>query len=540
MCGIFGFVGDPDYAGSLDLSAALAAMRHRGPDDEGTFHDRSAGGGLSAAGHQPMTTADGRYTIAYNGEVFNFVELRKELESDGRVFRSHTDTEILLEAYAQWGPDCPQRLEGMFAFAVWDRLEGSLFLCRDRLGVKPLYYRVWDGGIAFASEVRTLLATGVAGRTLSAEGILTYLQFGSVADPYTILAEARSVRPGELLRFRDRRAESARYWRVPVADPSEHLSLEEAVEELRPRLWNAVGQQLVSDVPIGVFLSGGVDSSVVTGCAARQLSRPLHTFTVTFDEKAYSEERYAAEVAAHFGCDHHQIHLRAEKAASEFENALAAMDQPSSDGVNTYFVAKAAREAGLTVALSGLGGDEAFCGYLNFRNFSGYRMLGSVAASVPRAWRELALRAASAPGRTNRTRKLAALAAARGEGRATYAALRGMFTSSQIDGLLAPDALAFVRSAELVDELEDGLSDDPVNLYSRLELQNYLPNTLLRDTDAMSMAHALEVRVPLLAHRIIETLARVPGHLKLRRDVNKPLLDGLRSAARPMVSRPPL
>ncbi|MEO6323712.1 MAG: asparagine synthase (glutamine-hydrolyzing) [Thermoanaerobaculia bacterium] len=553
MCGLFGFVGQREIAQGIDLDAARGALAHRGPDDSGTYrgnskrdpgiacalaHTRLAILDLSAAGHQPMASPDGRYTIVYNGEVYNFPEIRRELEALGISFVSNSDTEVVLQAYVRWGNTCISRFRGMFAFAIWDEREGSALLVRDRLGIKPLYYTVSAQGIAFASEIRTLLKTGRAERTLSLDGLFSYLSFGSVSEPHTIVQGVKSLAPAHLLEYREGQARIERYWSIPeVAGRS--ILFEEAVEELRPVLRQAVKYRLLSDVPLGVFLSGGIDSSAVVGHAASESAGPIHTFTVTFDEKEFSEERYAAEVAARFGCEHHQVHVPAATAAGEIENALHALDQPSADGLNTYVVSHAARQAGLSVALSGLGGDELFAGYEGFRTFGVRRRAGSLGRYLPAALIRRGLKATAAAGISNRARKLAALIAARGEPAATYATVRGMFMPAQIQRLISPELQEPYREyrereldVAMAENAAAGDGDD-VNLFSRFELTSYVRDTLLRDTDAMSMAHALEVRVPLLDHRVVELVAALPSRVKLRSEANKALL----LAASPTIPR---
>lgn len=527
MCGILGFVGRPDSARAVNLPAALSALRHRGPDDSDTFRDTSLDGSvgcafahtrlavidLSPGGHQPMTTPDGRHTLIYNGEVYSFAEIRAELEKEGIPFVSKSDTEVILKAYARWGARAVERFTGMFALAIWDRLDGTLFLARDRLGIKPLYLARRPDGIAFASEVRALLATGLAERRLSPAALRTYLQFGSASEPLTLVAGVETLLPGTVATFRAGKLSTETYWRMPVA-ANRNISFEDAVAELRPLLSAVVKERLVSDVPLGVFLSGGIDSSSITSIAAHALGHPLRTFTVTFDEKTHSEEAYAEEIATRFKCEHTRVHLSAATAASQFEDALDAMDQPSADGPNTYFVAKAARQASLTVALSGLGGDEVFAGYSHFRRFAPALAFGGVAGRLtPGAILRDLHRSSS-----NRIRRLAEILKARGEVGATYDALRCMFPEPWVEALV-PGRRDPARSS--ISEHQD---PDSVNLVSRLELTGYLRNTLLRDADAMSMASSIEVRVPLIDYRIVELALSFPGRLKLSRERNKPLL----------------
>lgn len=557
MCGIFGYTTTkPDARRESALSEARRALAHRGPDDEGEVlltaggvvcglaHTRLSIIDLSPAGHQPMSTEDGRFTLTYNGEVYNHADVRRELEALGERFRSTSDTEVVLKAYARWGRDSLRRLRGMFAFGIFDAEQKSLVLARDRLGIKPLYYVTHDGGVTFASEVRALLAAGAAPRKLSPWAVESLLAYGSVSEPATILDRVRSLPPGCLLEHREGATSLARYWDIPPVTPEargadarevQEMTFAAAASRIQPILKDAVRMMLVADVPVGVFLSGGIDSSVIVALAAEASSRPVHTFTVTFDEGEYSEAPFAAEVARRFGCDHHQVHLPASRVVRDISAAVAALDQPSADGVNTYFVSKAAKDAGLRVALSGLGADELFAGYSHFRSFN--RMLTAAraarAASPLVASARLALYAATdaAGAVPHRARKLLDALTTRGDPEAMYAVVRSMFTEGQRRALLDPGFVSeIMRAGVSVPETFDASSPgapgpiDAVNVLSALEISNYLKNTLLRDTDVMSMAHALEVRPPFLDHLLVEEILRVPGRLKLRAGESKPLL----------------
>lgn len=521
MCGIFGFVGPRVAAEAIDLDRVAASMRHRGPDGDGTYrsqagrddvacafaHTRLAIIDLSDAGRQPMTTSDGRYTLIFNGEVYNFASLRDELERSGVRFTSHTDSEVVLHSYAAWGARCVTRFRGIFAFAIWDGEARTVFLARDHMGVKPLYYAETRGGVAFSSEVRTMMGAGVVARTMSRAGLASYLTYGSVQDPLTILEGVSSLLPGHTATYGNGRLTIEQYWAL-TSDADAVMTFDEAVERVRPVLRESVALQLTSDVPLGIFLSGGVDSSALVALASEASGNPVHTFTVTFDESAYSEERYASEIASRFGCEHHDVHLSADRAVAEFERYVDALDQPSADGVNTYFVAEAAREAGLAVALSGTGGDELFAGYPNFKKFGLLMSFGRIA-------HPFAPLLSTFLGSSIRAQKLGAIAAAGGDPEHTYSALRSMFSEKQVARLIGageiPNGHATMSKA------------DPVGLYSQLELTHYLRNTLLRDADVMSMASSLEVRVPLLDHELVKCVSAVPGRLKLAA-TNKPLL----------------
>jgi asparagine synthase (glutamine-hydrolysing) len=471
-----------------------------------------------------MVTDDGRYAIVYNGEVYNFREVRQTLEALGERFGSGSDTEVILRAYARWGSGCLDRFRGMFAFAIWDGKEASIFLARDRLGIKPLYYTAVPGGLAFASEVRALLATETARRKLSIEALASYFTFGSVSDPLTIVEGVASLPPGCCLEYRNGRQLIRRYWSLPLPEADGSMSPADAAERVRPRLAEAVSLRLIADVPVGVFLSAGIDSTALATLAARASTSPVQAFTVSFDERQFDEGPIAAATAAEIGCEHQLVRLPASRALAEMDQVVAALDQPSVDGINAYFISKAVREAGLKVALSGQGGDEIFGGYSYFRTFRTLSALrppfGGPASRVLRHL--LAHGPASIPWRY---RKAAAILAAAGQPLATYRSLRGIYAFRHQRALLPPE-IAETAVRVLPCPVSAGASRvDVLNLYSALELSNYLRNTLLRDCDVMSMAHGLEVRVPFLDHLLVEELARIPGRLKVRRGgPNKPLL----------------
>ncbi len=548
VCGIFGTAGDPDRVAGISEARALWALRHRGPDGEGTHRSTSAGGetacllvharlailDLSEAGRQPMSTPDGRYTMTFNGEVYNFADVRRDLEAEGERFTSTGDTEVLLRAYARWGAACVPRFRGMFALAIWDEIEGTLFLARDRLGIKPLYYRVTHEGIAIASEVRALLATGTAERRLSAEGLRRYLETGSVQDPDTLVEGVFNLLPGHTLTWTRGDVRTEKYWSIPppsrvlVTDPRE------AAQLLGQELETAVRLRLISDVPVGVFLSGGYDSSAIALLAARAASGPLMTFNVAFDEASLDESRFARQVAEKLGARHEEIRLSSADVLLAIEPALAAQDQPSADGINTWVVSRAVRNSGLKVALSGLGGDEVFAGYRNFRSFGRVLAGGRGARAVPAVLRAQAQKRLSGFGVPTRVRKALLLASAGGDPERSYAALRGMFSPAEVDRLMRGGLRQQSRPANPKPETEDS-----VNLYSRMELEGYLRNTLLRDADQMSMAHALEVRVPLIDHALVETAFRVSGTAKIAQGRQKPLLvDGVPGLADLVAGRP--
>ncbi len=526
MCGIAGAIGFVDDGVIEAVGRAHEALRHRGPDAEGVWQDVRGQRGaalahrrlaiidLSADGAQPMRDIETGLTIVFNGEIYNFAVLRVELEALGYVFQTRTDTEVLLKAHAAWGDDAVRRLNGMFAYALWDSERRRALLVRDRMGIKPLYF-AWSGGtLLFASEVRALLATGLVKRTLDRRALSSYLWNGFVVGPPTII-EGVDLLPAAstLAVFDSGEREPTRYWRQPSADGAN-----DDTSELRERLLQSVRMRLVADVPLGVFLSGGIDSSALAALASEVSEQPVQTFNISFDETEFDESPYAKLVAQSIGSEHHDIRLTQQGFASQLDDALASIDQPTFDAINTYFVSRAVREAGLTVALAGTGGDELFGGYASFRELPSAIRWSRLAAMAPEAW----LRAGAAaftrlrtgrPGEVQpqtRWGKLGDALATRGDLLKMYQVAYGLFTQAFLEELCTTEAddveygLPVGRARELEREASKcGL----LGAISQLEQGLFLGERLLRDTDAASMAVALEVRVPLLDHNVVEALA---------------------------------
>jgi asparagine synthase (glutamine-hydrolysing) len=547
MCGIAGVLlrdaaTVPDVAERVE--AMEQAMRHRGPDDGGVAlvpggrgalaNRRLAIRDLSPAGHMPMT--EGALTITFNGEIYNADELRVDLEAQGVQFRSSGDTEVILRGYEVWGESIAPRLRGIFAFAILDARgdEFVLFLARDQLGVKPLYYAQTSEGFIFASELRAMRASGLISSAISPAGLVGYLMLGSVPTPHTILKEVCALEPATSLTVRADGGSLAyrehRYWTFPALDPTP-IDTATAVARVRGLLDDAVRSQLVSDVPLGAFLSGGMDSSAVVALMRGATSGTIRTCSMAFGEAAYDESRYARTVAEEFGTEHFERVISAADVAAEMDNVFAAMDQPTIDGVNTYFVSQTARQAGLTVALSGLGGDELFGGYPNtFRGVP--QMRGALARlnAVPLG-RRLARRTLRTGIASNRWSRIDhALTDASPEVGA-YLARRGLFSAREVQSLVTPDIWdearrSFQPQSYLTTRTNLGggrYVDDPYAWVSRAELTTYTLNQLLRDTDVMSMAHSLEVRVPLLDHRLVEAVVALPQRVKTQGTGMKPL-----------------
>lgn len=544
MCGIAGWYearGRNDAAAE-PLLAMLRQMTPRGPDDAGhveVLPRQSAGRwllgacrlailDLSAAGHQPMHDPQTGNWLVYNGEIFNFVELRRELEAAGCTFRSNCDTEVLLHGYRVWGEEVLHRARGMFAFGMWDEARQMLLLARDRLGIKPVYYWQQAQRFLFASELRALLESGLVPRELDATGLDSFLKFGAVQEPATLIRDIRLLPAGHLLRWSATAdMEIERYWSLPVeAIPANGSAAERKrhIEEVGHALADAVRMRLVSDVPLGIFLSGGLDSSVVAALAA-QSGAHIQTFTINFVEKQFAEGDKARRVAQHVGAEHRELIFSQRDLFAALPNALAAMDQPTVDGINTYFVSRLTKQAGVTVALSGLGGDELFAGYRSFRIVPRMEQVDRWTPSWARSlagslFDSRALRA-------RRDRKLSAWVRREDGFGHPFFLSRLVLTPARVARLFQPDwllALNFSVFEEEVGEMHRLLAGhDAVNRVSCLELSSYMRNTLLRDTDCMSMANSIEVRVPLIDHVVTEQMLRLPGAWKLGRQ-RKPLL----------------
>jgi asparagine synthase (glutamine-hydrolysing) len=550
MCGIFGIVARNARIPDGVLERGTQSLAHRGPDDSGTIllsdsipepveiglgNRRLAILDLSALAHQPMHDAETGNWIVYNGEIYNFRDVRHELEQAGAKFASNSDTEVLLKAYARWGEQCLAKFRGMFAFALWDASRHCLFIARDPMGIKPLYYARAGSHFIFASEVRTILGTGLVPPRIDPAGLINYLTFGSAYDPLTLVEGVHALPPGHTLTWEGGVLRQSSYWDL-VDDPaagesSESLTETEkgAAERLQPLLEEAVRLQLVSDVPVGVFLSGGIDSSALVSILRRS-GVTASTFSIVFREADFSEVQHSRAVAAKFHTDHHEINVSEADVLGAIPDALGAMDLPTMDGVNTYFVSRETRRAGVKVALSGLGGDEVFAGYSTFRTVPRMERFARFWKQVPGAVRGPLASAFSALAPENdQNRKLAALARDNGRLLHPYFLTRMLFTGGQRDLLLRTrDASASDSAvASQRDRLRRALALDPVNRVSYLESRCYMLNTLLRDADFMSMSQGLEVRVPLIDYQLGKAVLALPGHWKLNGTPKKLLVGAL-------------
>jgi asparagine synthase (glutamine-hydrolysing) len=543
MCGIAGIFGLKGLSGAEDMAGRMTdALAHRGPNASGVWcgtnavlgHRRLSIIDLSEASNQPFHSTDGRYTIVFNGEIYNYRELRAELERGDRphTFRTGSDTEVLLAAYARWGTESLHRLFGMFAFAIWDAQQEELFLARDRMGIKPVYVFQLDGRVLFASELRALLASGLVPRTIDHDALVDHLRYQTVHAPATLVKGVHMLGAGHWMRLNAGEVKEERWYDLvqAVRPEAAEEDLPAIHREVRERLGRAVERRLVADVPFGAFLSGGIDSSAIVGLMAQASTSPVHTFSVVFNEEEYSEERYARIVAKRFHTEHTAIRLRPEDMLRLLPDALGAMDHPSADGPNTYVVSKVTKEAGVTMALSGLGGDEVFAGYPVFsRTLALWRRQWIM--SFPRPMRALAATLIAKVKPSITTHKLGGLL------RADSFAVQDTFPVSRLT-LLDADLRALLERTALPPNAVQGIMQElllhrggsRLPLLSQVslgELSTYLQNVLLRDTDQMSMAHALEVRVPFLDHELVEYVLGVKDDIKYPHTPKKLLVDAL-------------
>lgn len=528
MCGIAGIwnyaTGAPADRGLL--RAMTDSIAHRGPDDQGAHFDDAAGVGLgfrrlaiidlSAAGRQPMANEDATVWTVFNGEVYNFQDLRPALEARGHVFRSRTDTEVIVHQYEERGPDVACDLWGMFALAIWDARARRLTLARDRVGKKPLY--VYDDGqrLLFASELKAILRDRSVPRVVDPGALAEYLALGYVGSPRTILRGVTKLEPGHVLVHDGRRGARRRYWDwLPSFQPSAPLCEEEWAERLWDALREAVRARMISDVPLGAFLSGGVDSSAVVAAMAELSSRPVKTFAIGFADQGLNELPYARAVAQHFGADHHEHVVEPESLRDLLPRLVYQLDEPFGDSsaVPTSYVAKIARQH-VTVCLSGDGGDEALAGYPRYRRALIEQELDRVPGVLRRAG--LPLMAGLLPDQV-RWRWLARRQLLPPDARYAYGIQT--FYSQQAAAVLAPEAAACVELVPpfLGGALARAARLDYLSRMQYLDGVSYLPEDILVKVDRTSMWHSLEVRAPLLDHRLLELAASMPPELRMRK-----------------------
>ncbi|HEY2962920.1 MAG TPA: asparagine synthase (glutamine-hydrolyzing) [Pyrinomonadaceae bacterium] len=537
MCGIAGFIdywdtqrGDSGARGSL-LKDMCDVIRHRGPDDDGFLLKDGVALGMRrlsiidlAGGAQPISGEDGSVTIVFNGEIYNFQELRPELEKRGHTFKTHSDTETIVHAYEEYGTACANHLRGMFAFAIWDDKKRELYIARDRVGKKPLYYTVTPGQtLVFGSEIKSILEHPDVKREINLEALDAYFTLGYVPDPLTIFQNIHKLPPGHFLTFAAGRVRTEQYWDFNF-EPAESRKPEDYLDELRALLDESVRLRLISDVPLGAFLSGGIDSSTVVALMAQHMNQPVKTFSIGFHEDSYNELKYARLTAKKLGTDHHEFFVT-PKICDIIDDLVWHFDEPFADpsAIPTFMVSKLARDH-VTVALSGDGGDELFAGYTHYVVQESRRAF----SALPKALRAGVMRPLSyrlphgAWGR-NYLHNISLDPIDRYLDSLSYftgLSKKSLYTTEFKDALQTTDRVArsFREYAARVK------TNEPLDQLLYIDGKTYLPGDILTKVDRMSMATSLEVRVPLLDHKLIDFVTKVPASLKLAGTETKQLL----------------
>ena len=551
MCGICGkYSIDPEAVDRKRIARMCDVIVRRGPDDSGIWVSESSAGkrakvglghrrlsiiDLSENARQPMSNEDGTVWVVFNGEIYNFRPLRQELIQKGHRFRSESDTEVIIHLYEEEGLQSVERLAGMFAFALWDSRKERLWLCRDRLGIKPLVYFRDGKSLSFASEIKALLADASIDREIDFEALGLYLRLNYIPAPWTIFKNIQKVMPGQFLVYESGKLEKCKYWKLPNTGLKidESKSLNSIKEELYWLGRKAVSRRLISDVPLGAFVSGGIDSSIVVGLMAGLMDRPVKTFSIGYkDLPFYDESDYAKEVAAYHMTDHHEFRLSYQDVLDAIPEVLDDFDEPFADSsaIPTYIVSRETRRE-VTVALSGDGADELFAGYRKYSGEYWYRHY----SFLPKHFRESVLKRLFANLPRSRSSKIFEylrradkfVQGAHDSQAERVWAWREIFPGNLAFDLLVPELrenILMDKARELTAAGLEGFLSDPVNRMLHLDVSGSLPDDMLNKVDRMSMRHALEVRVPFLDHELVEFAFTVPGELKLHRGRRKYIL----------------
>jgi asparagine synthase (glutamine-hydrolysing) len=534
MCGIAGIIAKTETKYNLEtlIQGMQNSLQHRGPDDQGIYispsqqiafaHTRLSILDLSAAGHQPMSTPDGRYWITFNGEIYNFRQLRSDLEAKGEQFYSQTDTEVILKLYQHQGAECVNNLRGMFAFAIWDNQEKTCFIARDPLGIKPLYYWESSSFLVFASEIRAILASKLPTICLNPEGLYGYLISGSVPEPDTLIAGIHCLKAGHYMHWQAGEIIQQQYWQINFIP--EIISLPEAIAKVRNALIDSMEHHLISDVPVGIFLSGGIDSTSIVALASQSQKDKLYTYSISFAENEWNEGKIAQKIAKEFNTEHIEYQITASLAREILPRFLARLDQPSIDGFNTFCVSQIAHKNGMKVVLSGLGGDEIFGGYKTFQQVPNMVRWGKELHKIPAISTGIG-KGLSAWAKSPKLQRLGDFLQQKPTTTSAYRSFRGIFSHREAWRItqhylkdLAPKTLTPSPSLERGFLQDINLSTNLPSLedeVSRLELSYYLRNQLLRDSDVMSMAWGLELRVPLVDRVLLESISSIPSKMRL-------------------------
>ncbi len=548
MCGIAGMVRPSEQrADPRQVHAMCQSIVHRGPDDEGIYTNGPVGLGMRrlsiidlGGGHQPIRNEDGSIWIVFNGEIYNFPQLRKELVAKGHAFYTHSDTEVIVHLYEEYGADCVKKLRGMFGIALYDQRKRSLLLARDRLGKKPLYYALHQGTLFFGSEIKTILSVAPDITDLNPEAIQQYFQFAYIAGPNSAFKEIKQLPPGHFLQFSGGKIQITPYWDLPAYGTQNPASEEECLEELEQRLAEAVRIRLISDVPLGALLSGGVDSSTVVALMARASSRPVQTFSIGFGKQDFDEAKYARAVAERFGTQHHEFVVEPH-VDQLLEKLTPMMEEPFGDSsmVPTYYVSQIARQH-VTVALTGDGGDELFAGYDRYLVHLARQKYEPLAAVLGAPFREYVYPRLSSETRGRRFAFNISLP----PGDRYLDSVSYLPAQGREERLFSKDFLEWANgnsdpSREHRDFFDRAPAKDRLSKLLYLDTKTYLTGDVLTKVDRMSMANSLEVRCPILDHVFLEWVTGLTPEWKLRFGTRKYALRQLaKRLGVPNVDRP--
>ena len=542
MCGIAGIVSQQvnHSVHHQAIKNMTQEMVHRGPDAEGVWNDDICFLGhrrlsiidLSESAHQPFLSQDQRYVLVYNGELYNYKALKLELQRAQHgskelpyMFKTNSDTEVVLAAYLRWGKQCVNYFNGMFAFAIWDTLDKKLVIARDRLGEKPLYYYLKNNVLLFSSEMRALIQSGLIDKKINLKSVAEYVQYATVHAPHTILQDVMMLMPGHILEWQQGAATIQSYWNInDFTRSKEDISYKQTCQNVNELLTSSVEKRLMSDVPFGAFLSGGIDSSAIVGLMSKVSSEKIQTFNISFDEGEFSESTYAKQIAQKFNTQHHEIKLTPNDFLKQLPEALHAIDHPSGDGANSYIVSKATKKEGITMALSGLGGDELFAGYDIFKRYYELEKKGwlNILPAKSIVGKIVAAKKKSVQG--DKMAEILSLDTINGFH--AYPINRKLFNPKDFCSLLKEQHHAdlFIKNVIRKSETDKKHVLSRVSLF---EMQTYMQNVLLRDADQMSMAKALEVRVPFLDHKLVEYVLSVNDDYKYPHTPKKLLVDSV-------------
>lgn len=537
MCGITGCIGIPDrQAGEACIRQMTDRLAHRGPDAAGYFVEASVALGhrrlsiidLSEAANQPMTDASGRYVMIFNGEIYNYQSIKAEISN--YPFHTNSDSEVVLAAYIQWGADFLQKLNGMFALSIWDKKDRRLFVARDRLGIKPFYYFQDQTHFIFASEIRALLASQRVPKKINRFAIVDFLSYYTTHAPHTIVENVRQLMPGAYGVWENGQFKETIYWDIANQQKEGAVGADYGAikAEVKTKLFEAVERRLLSDVPLGAFLSGGIDSSAIVAIMSELRDQAANTFSVVFEEKKYDESTYSSLIAQKYKTNHTAILLKPSDFLAELPEALRAMDSPTGDGVNTYVVSKVTKQAGITVALSGLGGDELFAGYPVFQQYPSLYQKQWL-WSFPTSLRQGLAQVLKKVFYNNKIDRFAELLSAPGkEISEVYPIFRKAMIGQEIAALGNSLPEEFNAVARIVAQQKANKQDLPLlSKISIAEIASYTQNVILKDTDQMSMSQALEVRVPFFDHELVEYALQIPDRYKSTAYPKKLLVESL-------------